>query len=292
MARLFRAAEVLYRCAPWRVASDSEVLRADIRAVEVGGATAWEKPQGRQPTKTESGERRSPRHDRRPLFSRGPMACEPRATCALVVVAHGAVACRTTRARCARCETVNVAWLDASGDPASRSISSFTHVRSDIPKRACRSGSSRSATFEPLHVARDRRGVRHSSPCMSPDALVKGDMAARPCRLTHVCRATCVDAHVALPARPERHGARCMSLDPRGHLSIHGPAERHVRPPMSLHATAECDMGAQACGCTREGQATFPRGKPRTPVRRAAGSAFSKTRRSANIARGPDAACL
>src|ERR1019366_10740845 len=170
-----------------------------------------------------------------PLFPGDPIACEPRAAFALVLVAHGAAACRTTRARRARCETVNVAWLDPSGDPASRSISYVTHVRSDIPQRACRSGSSRSATFEPLHVARDRRAVRHSSLCMSLDALVKGDRVARVCRLTHVCRATWVDAHVALPARPERHGERCMSLDPKGHLSIHGHAERHVRPPMALH---------------------------------------------------------
>ena len=38
IARMFRAAEVLYRCAPWRVASDSEVLRADIPALGVEGA--------------------------------------------------------------------------------------------------------------------------------------------------------------------------------------------------------------------------------------------------------------
>jgi hypothetical protein len=38
IARMFRAGEVLYRCAPWRAASDSEVLRADIPALGVEGA--------------------------------------------------------------------------------------------------------------------------------------------------------------------------------------------------------------------------------------------------------------
>jgi hypothetical protein len=38
VARMFQAASVLYRCAPWRVASDSEVLRADIPDLGVEGA--------------------------------------------------------------------------------------------------------------------------------------------------------------------------------------------------------------------------------------------------------------
>ena len=38
VARMFQAASGLYRCAPWRVASDSEVLRADCPALGVEGA--------------------------------------------------------------------------------------------------------------------------------------------------------------------------------------------------------------------------------------------------------------
>jgi hypothetical protein len=38
VARMFDAAALLYRCAPWRVASDSEVLRVDIPALGVEGA--------------------------------------------------------------------------------------------------------------------------------------------------------------------------------------------------------------------------------------------------------------
>jgi hypothetical protein len=211
------------------------------------------------------------------------MACEPRATFRARAhpppcrgMSHDPLAscemrdgeCRLARTVWRSCKPIDLALHPCAERHSQESMSPGIDPKCDIRALACRSGSSRSATFEPLHVARDRRAVRHSSLCMSLDALVKGGMVARVCRLTHVCRATCVDAHVALPARLERHGARCMSLDPRGHLSIHGPAERHVRPSMSLHAIAECDMGAQACRCTRGGQATFPRGKRRTPVRR------------------------
>ncbi len=38
ITRMFAAAAVLYRCAPWRLASDDEVLRADIPALGVQGA--------------------------------------------------------------------------------------------------------------------------------------------------------------------------------------------------------------------------------------------------------------
>jgi hypothetical protein len=92
---------------------------------------------------------------------------------------------------------------------------------------------------------------------MSHDALAKSDMTERMCRLTHACGATCIDDEIAPPARLGRHELRSMSLDPRGHLEIHGSVERHARLPMSLHATAECDMSAWASRCAGEGQATF-----------------------------------
>jgi hypothetical protein len=38
MTQMFAAAAVLYRCGPWRLASDDEVLRADIPALDVKGA--------------------------------------------------------------------------------------------------------------------------------------------------------------------------------------------------------------------------------------------------------------
>ncbi len=38
VSRMFRAAQVLYRCAPWKVAADQQVLRLDIPALGVEGA--------------------------------------------------------------------------------------------------------------------------------------------------------------------------------------------------------------------------------------------------------------
>jgi hypothetical protein len=149
------------------------------------------------------------------------VACEPKATVSFVLVADVAPACRRTRASGAPSKSMNVALLERSNDAATRSMSRFTRVRSDIPRRACRSGSPGGATYQGEHVAPDPRDARHTNPRMSLDELVKGDMPARLCRLTHVCSATLIDDNVAPPAQPERHVKRCVSPDAIVRSDIH-----------------------------------------------------------------------
>ena len=172
-----------------------------------------------------------------PLFSRETIACEPKATCALGLVAHGAAACRTTRARRATCETVDVAWLEPPGDPASD---------------RCRTQPMYGATFQGAHVARDRHEARHPSLCMSLGIGAECDMAARPCRLSHVCRATWGTMHVARPERASVDPWPCGATCSTAHVASCDCGVRHGRAGMTMHRRGSgdipsCEPIAPAC---------------------------------------------
>ena len=189
------------------------------------------------------------------------MACEPKATDSLVLVADVAAACRPTHATGTTSKRVNVALLERSSDAATRSMSRFTRLRSDMPTRACRSGSVRGATSKPLPVARRAREGRHARATLSLDELVKGDMPGRVRRLTHGCSVTSIDDKVAPSGRPERHVARSMSLHPIIRSDMDDRAKRHSRPHMSPYPSGKGDMETQSCRCTGDGEATFNRAR-------------------------------
>jgi hypothetical protein len=147
----------------------------------------------------------------------------------------------------------------------------------DIRAFACRSGSSRSATFEPLHVARRAREGRQGGARMSPDPRVPCDMCRRPCRFTRSPRATWGTMHVARPERasvdPWPCGATCSTV----HVASCDCGVRHGRAGMPMH---------------QRGSGDIPSWEATNPGSTNPGSAFSKTRRSAKIARGPYARVL
>jgi hypothetical protein len=125
------------------------------------------------------------------------------------------------------CKRVNIALLEGSRDAATRSMSRFTRVRCDMPRRACRSGSVRGATCQTLHVARRARDGRHSRANVSPRIGVQGDMHRRQCRSGRSPRATCGAESVAPPNCLERHERPGIG---RTHVSWSDILDRICRP--------------------------------------------------------------
>jgi Zn-finger protein len=139
------------------------------------------------------------------------VACEPKATLALVLAARVAAACRTAHARRATSKRVNVALLERYGEVTHGSMSLFTRVRSDTRACSCRPCHVCGATCGLVHVALHTCAERHAGSFMSLFARVRSDMRACSCRPSHVRGATCGLVHVALATCAERHAGLFMS---------------------------------------------------------------------------------